>query len=373
MNFQALLAQGAGNAWLFVPTAIFLGALHGLEPGHSKTMMAAFIVAIRGTAAQAVLLGVAATVSHTAIVWGIALGGMYFFKDLSAESSEPWFQLLSGAIIIAIALWMFRRSWLDRQDVRKANEAVAAYGREAAANALSQRVDTGHGQLAIEIVGDGAAARFRIKVLSGDPWEGDYLTLTTERADGTKEKFRFLDREGYMESAETVAMPHAFKARLDLDHGDHEHSVDLAFGVPVEKTGLDLGDDQPVDAHARLHAKEIRKKFDGRKVTNWQILLFGLTGGLIPCPAAVTVLLLCLQLKEFTLGVILVLCFSIGLALTLVAVGTVAAVGVGRIKNKTSFFSTVADRAPYFSSGLIALVGLYVMWHGWSGLMSQGH
>ena len=42
-----LLQQGTAHAWLFVPTAILLGALHGLEPGHSKTMMAAFIIAVR--------------------------------------------------------------------------------------------------------------------------------------------------------------------------------------------------------------------------------------------------------------------------------------------------------------------------------------
>ena len=48
-SFADFLQQGTGNAWLFVPSAIVLGALHGLEPGHSKTMMAAFIVAIRGT------------------------------------------------------------------------------------------------------------------------------------------------------------------------------------------------------------------------------------------------------------------------------------------------------------------------------------
>ena len=63
-DFTSLLQQG--NAWLFIPSAILLGALHGLEPGHSKTMMAAFIVAVRGTLKQAVLLGLAATVSHTA-------------------------------------------------------------------------------------------------------------------------------------------------------------------------------------------------------------------------------------------------------------------------------------------------------------------
>ncbi len=77
-DFSTLLQQGASSAWLFIPSAILLGALHGLEPGHSKTMMAAFIVAIRGTVGQAVMLGVSATLSHTAVVWVIALLGLYF-------------------------------------------------------------------------------------------------------------------------------------------------------------------------------------------------------------------------------------------------------------------------------------------------------
>jgi hypothetical protein len=55
------------------PSAIVLGALHGLEPGHSKTMMAAFIAAIRGTVWQAVMLGIAATISHTAVAQGLWL------------------------------------------------------------------------------------------------------------------------------------------------------------------------------------------------------------------------------------------------------------------------------------------------------------
>lgn len=51
-------------------------SLHGLEPGHSKTMMAAFITAIRGTVLQATFLGLSATVSHTAVVWAVALSGL---------------------------------------------------------------------------------------------------------------------------------------------------------------------------------------------------------------------------------------------------------------------------------------------------------
>jgi lysylphosphatidylglycerol synthetase-like protein (DUF2156 family) len=76
--FTELLQQGTTHAWLFVPSAVLLGALHGLEPGHSKTMMAAFIIAIQGTVLQAVLLGLSATLSHTAVVWAIAVGGQYF-------------------------------------------------------------------------------------------------------------------------------------------------------------------------------------------------------------------------------------------------------------------------------------------------------
>jgi len=52
-----IFQHGTTTAWLYLPTAVLLGALHGLEPGHSKTMMAAFIIAVRGTVAQAVLLG----------------------------------------------------------------------------------------------------------------------------------------------------------------------------------------------------------------------------------------------------------------------------------------------------------------------------
>jgi len=60
-------------------------------------------------------------------------------------------------------------------------------------------------------------------------------------------------------------------------------------------------------------------------VTTGQIVLFGLTGGLMPCPAAFSILVICLQVKHVTLGFALVLAFSMGLALTLVATGSIAA------------------------------------------------
>ena len=114
-NLTEILNVGTGNAWLFAPSAILLGALHGLEPGHSKTMMAAFIVAIRGTVTQAILLGLAATLSHTAIVWVIALGGLYFGSKWTAEGLEPYLQIVSGALIIGVAGWMAFKNWRDHR------------------------------------------------------------------------------------------------------------------------------------------------------------------------------------------------------------------------------------------------------------------
>ena len=114
------------------------------------------------------------------------------------------------------------------------------------------------------------------------------------------------------------------------------------------------------DEHERAHAQQIRERFANRQVTTGQIVLFGLTGGLIPCPASITVLLLCLQVREVALGAALVLAFSIGLALTLVASGAAAALGARHLGARWPGFDLLARHAPLVSAGLVALVGAYL-------------
>lgn len=271
-DFPTLLSQGASSAWLFIPSAILLGALHGLEPGHSKTMMAAFIVAIRGTVGQAILLGLSATLSHTAVVWAIALAGMYFGRNWNAAASEPYFQVASAVLIVGVAAWMIWRTWREQR--------------------------------------------------------------------------------------------HAHGHRHHHDHDHHDHDD----GHTHEHTGLDIASTEYQDAHERAHADDIRRRFANRDVSTGQIVMFGLTGGLVPCPASITVLLLCLQLKRFALGASLVLCFSIGLALTMVASGTLAALSVKHVSKKWGGFGDFARKAPYFSSALIMLVGVFVGYQGIAAL-----
>ncbi|RFU89152.1 MULTISPECIES: nickel/cobalt efflux protein RcnA [Citrobacter] len=292
-EFSTLLQQG--NAWFFIPSAILLGVLHGLEPGHSKTMMAAFIIAIKGTIKQAVMLGLAATLSHTAVVWLIALGGMYISKAFTAQAVEPWLQFVSAIIILSTALWMFWRTWRGEQ-----NWLADAHH------------DHGH--------------------------------------DHHHDHHHDHD--------------HHHHAHHDAHHHDHHHEHDHAA-----LAGFAEDSKEYQDAHERAHATDIQRRFAGKEVTNGQILLFGLTGGLIPCPAAITVLLICIQLKAFTLGATMVLCFSVGLAITLVTVGVGAAISVQQAAKRWSGFNTLARKAPYFSSVLIAMVGVYMGIHGYMGIV----
>jgi nickel/cobalt exporter len=352
-DFATLLQQG--NAWVFIPSAIFLGALHGLEPGHSKTMMAAFIVAVRGTLAQAVLLGLAATLSHTAVVWLIALGGLYFGRNWSAEATEPYFQLGSAVLIIAIAVWMMWRTWREQH-------AGSGHGHDHSHDEVHE-IRVGWGKLKLEIVENGVPPRFRLSTARGRKWAANEVSLTTIRADGQRQEFKFVQRDGFLESIDEIPEPHAFRASVNLGQGWDIRSHELEF-EEHDHDGLDVGDAGFQDAHERAHANDIRRRFANRHVTTGQIVMFGLTGGLIPCPASITVLLLCLQLKEFTLGATLVLCFGIGLALTMVASGAMAALSVKHVSKRWSGFGEFARRAPYFSGALILLVGLYVGWHG---------
>ncbi|MCT7308279.1 MULTISPECIES: nickel/cobalt efflux protein RcnA [Ralstonia] len=375
--FTTLLQQG--NAWLFVPSAILLGALHGLEPGHSKTMMAAFIVAIRGTLTQAVLLGLSATVSHTAVVWAVAMAGLYFGRNWNAETTEPYFQMVSAVLIVAVAAWMMWRTWRsthaahDHHHDHHHHDHDHAHGHDDV-----QRIDTGHGIVQLAIFEDGVPPRFRLtrEGTRGTAWSAEQVQIVTERPDGSRQIFRFVQRDGFLESEQSIPEPHAFVARLSLGHEHHRHDYDVTFTEHDHDHdhghshgGLDVSSAEYQDAHERAHANDIRRRFANREVTTGQIIVFGLTGGLIPCPASITVLLLCLQLKKITLGAALVLCFSIGLALTLVASGALAALSVKHVSRRWGGFGEFARKAPYLSGVLIALVGLYVGWQGVHGLM----
>lgn len=378
MDFSQLLQQGGAHAWLFVPTAILLGALHGLEPGHSKTMMAAFIIAVRGTIMQAVLLGISAAISHSFIIWILAAAALRYGSQWSAETTEPYFQIVSGVMIAGLAFWMF---WRTRRDQKLA--AAHAHDHDNEGPHGGKMVDTGHGLIELAVFETGVLPRFRLySTETGGkahvPETGSGVTVETLRPDGAKQVFAFARREdatgSFLESTADIPEPHEFVAKVTLAHGDHAHTHQVAFSEDDHHHHHDHADvanltaGEYADAHEQAHAADIAKRFANRTVTTPQIIWFGVTGGLMPCPAAFTILLVCLQLKRFTLGFTLVAAFSLGLAITMVASGVLAAWGLRHAEKRIKNFGKFARQAPYFSAALLTLLAIFFVAQGWRHL-----
>lgn len=243
-DLTAIIQGSAAHAWLYLPIAVVLGALHALEPGHAKSLMAAYIVAIRGTTRQAVVLAVSAATGHTIIVWILAIAALALGERYIVDQAEPWLTALSGVLIVLLAIRMF---WVLRRRNRHSHH------------------HHGHG------------------------------------------------------------------------HG-HEHQHD----------------------HGHSHEPPV---ISGHVGTG-QIVWFGFTGGLLPCPAAIAVLLICVQLKEFALGVAMVAAFSVGLALTLIAIGLAVVWGSGKLAKSFPGFDRYAQPLPYLSAALVMAIGAIMTFAG---------
>jgi len=354
------LQSGTTSLWLFIPTAILLGALHGLEPGHSKTMMAAFIIAIRGTIGQAVLLGLSAAISHSLIIWLLAASALHFGSQWNAESVEPYLQIGSAVCILGLAVWMFLRT---RRDLHDAHHHHHRHGHE---HAASLTLGTGHEKIELSVFENGVPPVFRLRAPAGGTLpSASCVTVETVRSDGARQAFSFAPKADFLESRDAVPEPHDFDLVLTLttgsdprtartqvreDHHEHEHGEGAEFQ----------------DAHELEHAEDIRQRFAGRAVTTPQLVVFGVTGGLMPCPAAFSVLIICLQLKRIALGFTLVASFSLGLAMTMVTTGVIAAWSVQHAQRRFRGFGEAVRRAPYVSCVVLVVIAAYMAWHGWS-------
>jgi len=210
--FTELIATGHLSFWFLVTAALIalgLGALHALEPGHGKTIVAAYLVGSRGTARHALLLGIIVTASHTAGVFALGAATLYASRYIVPEQLYPWLGVLSGLTIAGMGGYMFLRRWSGEE-------------------------------------GDHAHTNFSL--------HGHWFSSKTKRRE--------------------------------------EDS-----------------------------ARALRSRDNERTVSLWQLFTLGITGGMIPCPAALVVLLSAVTLHRIGLGLFLIVAFSFGLAAVLIGFG----------------------------------------------------
>lgn len=243
--FTQLMASQNLSFWFLLTAALIaagLGALHALEPGHGKTLVAAYLAGSRGTAWHAVLLGVIVTVSHTASVYVLGAITLYASRYVVPDKLYPWLGAVSGLIIAAFGIMLFLRRW-----------------------------------------------------------SGQDSSL----------------RE------------------------DHTHWHDRFLGGSVDASGASAA---PALAKEPLPLR--------------QLLILGITGGLVPCPAALVVLLSAVALHRIAFGFFLILAFSFGLAAVLIGIGLLI-VQAGRFVSRFNTESPLIRRwLPQVSAILISIVGV---------------
>ena len=150
-----MLARGTGD-WGFVAitllVAIALGALHALEPGHGKTLLAISLVGARATVKQATILASALTVAHTIGVLALGIAINLFKGYFVPEAIYPWITLLSGIVIAIIGARAVQRQ------MRLRSAAATGYGTvpHAHAHAHGHTHDHGHDHATLD---DAAHAR----------------------------------------------------------------------------------------------------------------------------------------------------------------------------------------------------------------------
>jgi nickel/cobalt exporter len=110
--FAALVGERSGSAGFAVVAlgvAVGLGAAHALAPGHGKTVMAAYLVGLRGSLRQAATIGATVTLTHTA---GVLLLGLVLSttRAVASERVYPWLGLGSGLLLTGVGVGLLLRA-----------------------------------------------------------------------------------------------------------------------------------------------------------------------------------------------------------------------------------------------------------------------
>jgi nickel/cobalt exporter len=102
-------------------------------------------------------------------------------------------------------------------------------------------------------------------------------------------------------------------------------------------------------------------------LTRRSLVAVGISGGLLPCPSALVVLLAAISLHRVAFGLLLVVSFSAGLALTITGIGLVAVVARSAFR-RVNFHGRVVRLLPTASACVILVAGVLMTVHALPGV-----
>ncbi|PWU21402.1 MAG: hypothetical protein C5B49_02710 [Bdellovibrio sp.] len=332
---------------MYFPTALALGALHALEPGHAKALTAAYLIGIKGTKRDAFLLGLSVATTHSIVVVGISIMALWIGRETFTQDISHWLQVGSGIIVILLGTWMLIKR--IRQTCRTNH-----HHHHNAPEPVRIRNPIADGVLEIVETEDGE----RLKFTTSKPMPDLKVRVVINRQDGPEvlELQSISGTQTYFQSSVAPNEPHEFSAELELSATTSREIVFFEmFEAHEHHDHAQMSD----DAHARAHAQTLPEYVKrGERPSMAQICAFGAAGGMIPCPASITVMLLALSIGKFASGILAVAGFSIGLAITLVGIGVIVVAGVSRLHLGTGRFHWLSAKAPVVSAALVIVSGI---------------
>ncbi|MEU9269706.1 nickel transporter [Streptomyces sp. NPDC048251] len=312
-----------GFAALALVIAVGLGAMHAVAPGHGKTIMAATAAARGGRARMKDVLPLAASVTVTHTLGVVALGLLVTAGSAAAPSVIAWLGLASGALVLFAGATLARRAWRGR----------------------GPDGPHGHTHPHPHPHGDDphthepAKAPSRQLALVGAPTPHTHAHHDPGHDHGHRHDHGH-DSDGDRHHEHDQAH----------DHGhEHEH------GRPHTHTH---------GGHTHTHA--VAPTLRGT-------LLLGFAGGMVPSPSAVVVLVGAAALGHAWFGLLLVVAYGVGLALTLTAAGfAVVRLGAGatRLLDRQPRWTThpvvtlVRRNLPLWSAFLVVALGAGLVFRG---------
>ena len=85
--------------------ALLFGAVHGLTPGHGKTIATTYLVGSNSSIVQALMLSIVVTLTHTLGIFALGLAILFGDRYLLPDRMYYIFTLLSGIAISVIGFW----------------------------------------------------------------------------------------------------------------------------------------------------------------------------------------------------------------------------------------------------------------------------
>jgi ABC-type nickel/cobalt efflux system permease component RcnA len=150
------------------------------------------------------------------------------------------------------------------------------------------------------------------------------------------------------------------------ERSGHSHKYVLNMSASSEHLHIHYHDHphvhrHGVHPHAHDHSHGDHSHMPPDQITWRNLLALGVSGGLIPCPSALVVLLGAIALNKIGFGLILVLAFSLGLAATLTAIGMLF-IYAGRLFQRFPTQGRVIRLLPVLSALFVSVIGAALIW-----------